>query len=696
MWLPLLRRSSAKDPIAGLSPLSTASLRHKKATMLVVVASFLLTYVMTWFLPRVFEPWNAQVMDMLFRWRSTSKRLQPPYDPTVVHIDLNNSSIQQLDNFYLNRSHFARLLRNLTALGVAIQFYDFIFAAKSNERDDHALIEGTRAAGNVYYGMAFALREEQGRPKAGREGPKQREINGFLEAESWRVKVEGDPRSLYLGVDPLMTFKALATAARGLGFLTIEPDRDGVFRRVPLVIRYLDGYYPSLPFRIVCDYLGVPPDRILVRPGNEVVLEGACRPGGIPHDIHIPVDNRGNMLVNFVGPWERMRHWTFADIYRLGEDREELEMWREDLAGKIAVISDVSTGAADVRPVPTDVNYPLSGLHANVINTILTERFLRELPVWKTMGLEAVLMGLLLALSVYGSSRLFLLGNVFLVTGYLLVVAGLFLGAGIILRVVQPLTAVIATAVMVTGYRYLNEARQKEVLRRSFEAYFPPSVVRKIMAHPEMIVSGGQKKELTILFSDIKNFTRYTASLSPDEIQKALNEYFEAMVEIVFRHQGTVDKYIGDGLMVFFGDPEPLADHAVQCVQAAIDMQRKAKLLHKRWQREGRLPIEIRIGINTGWVVVGNMGSPRQFSYTVLGAAVNLAQRLESQAPVGGILISERTLELIAGEVPTRAMETIQVKGLEAPVNVYEVVFDGQEESAPQPLAASAKVGTTG
>ncbi|HBZ55978.1 MAG TPA: hypothetical protein DEO88_11290, partial [Syntrophobacteraceae bacterium] len=179
MWLPLLRRSSAKDPIAGLSPLSTASLRHKKATMLVVVASFLLTYVMTWFLPRVFEPWNAQVMDMLFRWRSTSKRLQPPYDPTVVHIDLNNSSIQQLDNFYLNRSHFARLLRNLTALGVAIQFYDFIFAAKSNERDDHALIEGTRAAGNVYYGMAFALREEQGRPKAGREGPKQREINGF-------------------------------------------------------------------------------------------------------------------------------------------------------------------------------------------------------------------------------------------------------------------------------------------------------------------------------------------------------------------------------------------------------------------------------------------------------------------------------------------------------------------------------------
>ena len=146
-----------------------------------VVTSFLAIYVLTWLLPRVFEPWNAQVMDMLFRWRSTSSRFQPPYDPTVVHIDLNNSSIQQLDNFYLNRSHFARVLGNLNRLGVASQFYDFIFAAKSNERDDNTLIEGTRIAGNVYYGLAFALHDQPTPPKAGRAAANQREINGFLE-----------------------------------------------------------------------------------------------------------------------------------------------------------------------------------------------------------------------------------------------------------------------------------------------------------------------------------------------------------------------------------------------------------------------------------------------------------------------------------------------------------------------------------
>jgi adenylate cyclase len=677
--------------------LNTANWRQRRATILVVVTSFLAIYVLTWMLPRVFEPWNAQVMDMLFRWRSTSSRFQPTYDPTVVHIDLNNSSIQQLDNFYLNRSHFARVLGNLNRLGVASQFYDFIFAAKSNERDDNALIEGTRTAGNVYYGMAFSLHNQSTTtPKAGRTGAKQREINGFLESQRWMVTVEGDPQSLYVGVDPLTTFVALASAARGLGFLTIEPDQDGVFRRVPLLVRYADGYFPSLPFRIVCDYLAVSPERILVRPGKEIVLSGACRPGGLPHDVHIPIDDRGNMLVNFVGPWERMKHWTFAEIYRLGDDREELEMWREDLTGKIVVISDVSTGAADVRPVPTDASYPLSGLHANVLNTILTERLLRELPLWNTLGVEVLLVVLLLMLSLYCSSRVFLLGNVLLVTGYLAVVAGMFLGSGIMLRVVQPLTAVAAAAVIVTAHRYLNEARQKEVLRRSFEAYFPPSVVRKIMAHPETIVSGGQKKELTILFSDIKNFTQHSANLSPDQIQKALNEYFEAMVEIVFRHRGTVDKYIGDGLMVFFGDPEPLPDHALQCVLAAIDMQRQTRKLYHRWQREGGFPIEIRVGINTGWVVVGNMGSSRQFSYTVLGAAVNLAQRLESNAPVGGILISERTRQLIEGKVSTRAMKSIRVKGLKEPVNAYEVVFDLEEGSATETLRTRLKSGSAG
>lgn len=146
------------------------------------------------------------------------------------------------------------------------------------------------------------------------------------------------------------------------------------------------------------------------------------------------------------------------------------------------------------------------------------------------------------------------------------------------------------------------------------------------------------------------------------------------MVEIVFAHQGTVDKYIGDGLMVFFGDPEPIPDHALRAVQAAAEMQKKAAELSAKWTASGGFPVQIRIGINTGEVVVGNMGSSRRLSYTVLGAAVNLAKRLESNAPVNGILVSERTYELVRSSVPTRSMGKIKVKGIEEPVSTYVIL----------------------
>mgnify|MGYP003348170222 FL=1 len=212
------------------------------------------------------------------------------------------------------------------------------------------------------------------------------------------------------------------------------------------------------------------------------------------------------------------------------------------------------------------------------------------------------------------------------------------------------------------------------MLFRSFEAYFPPNVVGRIMANPHLIASVGERKELTIMFSDLVGFTGRSASMSPDEIRVLLNSYFEAMIDIVFKYEGTVDKFMGDGLMVFFGDPDPQPDHALRCVRMAIDMQKKIRELSHSWEQGGGRPLQARIGINSGLVVVGNMGSARRLSYTVLGSAVNLAQRLESNAPLGGILISQRTQELIDGAVPTRHVGQVQIKGLEEPVDAFEVL----------------------
>ena len=655
---------------------TNSSRRQTKVTLLLVVAALVASHLGLWLLPGVFASWNGQMIDRLFRLRHAVDRLRPPYDETIVHVDLNNTTIQKLNNYYLSRSHFAQVARNLAAMGVAAQAYDFIFASRLNPQDDQALIEATRAAGKVYYGLAFSLSHDA-TPSSTRRTAGNEEVRPYLDRTKWPLQGIGDLNELYVGKNPLVTFIPLSSAAKGLGFLNLRPDTDGVFRRLPLLVKYDDGCYPSFALRIICDYLGVSPEKIIVAPGHNVTLKEAGRPGGTRHDIVIPIDARGNMLVNFIGPWDRLTHYNLVDIYQASANEDEMENWADELRGKIVLISDVSTGVTDLGPVPTDLSFPLSGFHANAIHTILSEQFLREASRVEMLLVELGLAALVVLLSLRFATAFYPIHMVLLAVGYLVVVGASFLKAGLVLDVMGPLLMVTMAAILVTAYRFFVGAKEKEVLRRTFEAYFPPLVVKKLVANPAFLALGGQKKELTILFSDIKDFTTHSSVLAPAQIQHFLNEYFEAMVEIVFQHEGTVDKYIGDGLMVFFGDPEPQPDHALRCVRTAIEMQQRTAELREKWVQNGGFPLRIRIGINTGEVVVGNMGSARRLAYTVLGSAVNLASRLESNAPVGGILISERTYELVKADIPAQPVGPLTVKGLATPVTAYTVQGPG-------------------
>ena len=644
------------------------------------MASFLTIYLLFWLLPNVFEPWNAQTIDQFFAFRSRFDALRPAYDSSIVHVDISDRTFDALANSYLNRFQYAQVVQNLAEMQTAAQIWDFIFPARTNLQEDSAFVVATANARNAYFGLAFNLAQV----KPSRPRSRVSRADQYLDMTKWNVQIDGDTRDLYYAYDPIITFSALSAASRGLGYLNISFDRDGVYRRVPLLFRYHESFYPSFAFRAVCDYLGVTPDRVILKPGSSLTLKDARRPGGEPRDIVIPIDHSANMLVNYVGPLVRddkvhsMLHFNFADILRASNDRTELDMWGDVLGGKIAVVSEVRTGASDVGPIPTDNQFPLSGVHSNSINTILTGNFLREAGGVEMVLVELAVMIVLVTLALRLSSRNFSLGSFGLIVVYFLAAGLVFLYANLILNVLRPILQVGLAAFTVIAYRYVNEQKEKEVLRRTFEAYFPPAVVRKIMLNPSLVTAAGQKKELTILFSDIKSFTTHSSTLTPDEIQKLLNEYFDSMVEIVFKYEGTVDKFIGDGLMVFFGDPEPQPDHAVRCVKAAIEMQQKCRELKARWVQEGKFPLMIRIGINTGPVVVGNMGSDRRLSYTVLGADVNLAQRLEANAPVEGIMIAQRTYEFVKDRIPTRPLEPIMVKGLDKPIKVYEVVVQDQ------------------
>jgi adenylate cyclase len=648
-----------------------ATLVNVRATGILAVATFIFVHFLFWAFPAVFESWNSQIIDRMFVLRTSLPSFSPRYDSSVVHVDLSDRTIAGLQNFYLTRAHYAQVISNLGAMGTSAQVWDYIFPGHTTPDEDRKFVEATSQAGNVTFGMKFSLFENP--PDHGEDATL--DHIRYLDSTAWDIQVEGELEDLWHAGSPITTLPEVARVSRGLGYLSLKFDADGVFRRAPLVVRYRDKFYPSFAFRVACDYLGVTPDRITLVPGDFILLKGARRPGGDPNDMRIPVDRHANILINWIGPWGTMLHYDFGEVLRASDDQDELELFSEEMSGRIAVVSEVATGSADVGPVPTDNNFPLSGLHANVIYSIISNQFVKEVGRGWMVVIEAAILVILLVLALRFSSVWLSLSMVGILVLYLAVACLLALG-GIVVDPLHPTLMILLGMVSIVGYRFFDEEKNKEALRRSFEAYFPPTVVKKIMANPELITAGGQKKELTILFSDIKSFTTYSSTMKPDEIQRLLNEYFGAMVDIVFKHEGTVDKFIGDGLMVFFGDPEPQEDHALRGVLAAIEMQKKTRELKRKWEADGKFPIRIRVGVNTGPVVVGNMGSARRLSYTVLGADVNLAQRLEANAPVEGIMISRRTYELVKEHIKTRPLEAVKVKGIDESIEVWEVVVE--------------------
>ena len=347
-----------------------------------LAAVLILAHSAHWALPELFEPLAAQVTDRLFTLRSSVDFLAPEYDDTVVHIPIDDQSLRERLDFYLDREEYARVVRNLGP-AVAAQFHDAVFAAPQTAQADAVLAEATAEAGNVYYGMAAGVAPSAAAFDRSLLDPAARAV---IKKNRWHLRVEGDRSSLLAVTRPFVTFAELSAPARGVGFLDIVPDPDGVYRRAPLLARDGDEFIPGLPLRVVCDYLGVGPERIVVRPGREIVLEGAQRPGeDTARDLHIPIDDRGQMIVNYIGPWGRMKTYPLMVVYDASDDRFELEDLEEELRGKVVIVSEVATGQGDVGPVPTDPLFPRAGIHANVIHGILTGEFIRDLSTLETL-----------------------------------------------------------------------------------------------------------------------------------------------------------------------------------------------------------------------------------------------------------------------------------------------------------------------
>ncbi len=455
----------------------------------------------------------------------------------------------------------------------------------------------------------------------------------------------------------------ISNAAAGAGYFNIFPDRDGTVRWIPLVIEYQGSHYCALSLAVLQKYLDDPPLALRIAEfGVDEIRLG---------NLLIPTNEEGRMLINYRGPKNTFPHFSATDVIH---GRIPPDTFRD----KIVLVGATALGIYDIRVTPFDHVFPGLEIHANVIDSILQRQFLHR-PNWVTLFdfLAIVLIGLILGIILPRLTALRgALAAAILLISFALFAKFLFQEHGVWVNMTYPLLNLIGVYSGITGYRYMTEELEKKRVRGAFQYYLSPPVVEQMLKNPEKLKLGGEKKNLTVLFSDIRGFTSISELMTPEALVKFLNKYLTKMTGIVFKYDGLLDKYIGDAIMAIWGAPLDQADQAERACLAGLEMVNALQILQKKWAAEGLPSLDIGIGINTGPMVVGNMGSERRFNYTVMGDSVNLGSRLEGLNKVYGthLIVSATTYEGVREKILGRELDSVRVKGKAQSVKIYELL----------------------
>jgi adenylate cyclase len=470
-------------------------------------------------------------------------------------------------------------------------------------------------------------------------------------------------------------------------------DPDGTIRKNHLIYRYGATYIPAMGLKavMVAKNLGLLVN--IERNPYDYYLKGVrqmtfTNADGIP-TTNIPVDFEGALPINYAGPQKMFPYLSVSELFngkdsmyiekRQGQKIEKIEVNKSEwIKDRIFLVGATATGIYDLRVTPFEENFPGPETHVNIIDNLLRSDFLsthEDEPPYM-LGFM-MLVGLLLS---------FAIGNLGALSGLLIslsVIASviwadfkLFFSEGTVITVIIPLLLFSVLYVSLTFYKYLTEERKKKELKGTFQKYVSPAIVDEVLKDPENIQLGGRKERMTVLFSDIRGFTTISEQLDPGALSDLLNSYLTPMTDLVFSNKGTLDKYMGDAVMAFFGAPISYPEHAKMGVKCALEMLEKLSELQKQYKEQGLPPIDVGIGLNTGEMSVGNMGSETVRSYTVMGDAVNLGSRLEGINKQYGtrIIISEFTYQDVKDDFICREIDWVKVKGKLEPVKIYEVV----------------------
>jgi len=596
--------------------------------------------------------------------------------PAVVMAVIDERSLDAEGRWPWPRSKVAALVDALSRDGARVIAFDVAFAEPAAPEDDLALaaaIERSPARVVLGYFLHWHV-DDLGYRLEPREIERRTSLISGSRYPMIRSREPDFRRVPFLeAYAPQPNLDVLTEAASSSGYFSFASDEDGVLRRMPLAIQIGEDVFAPLALASAWQYLGRP--ELVLRVERHGV-EGVQLGGTL-----IPTDESGQLLIDYLGPPRTIPGVSVTDIL-------QAKVAPGTFTDKVVLVGATAVGTHDLRSSPFSPVHAGTEINATVIDNIVTGRFLDRPEWWKVFDLLAIILLASLVAIVVTRTRAVagLLSGAALFGGYVLLAGWLFSRHGVWLSMVYPLLALGLNYTGLTAYRYLTEERERRRMKAMFGQYVAPAVVEELLEDPGRLKLGGEEKVLTVLFSDLEGFTSQCERCTPREMVGILGDYYERMTEQVFAHGGTLKEYVGDELMAFFGAPIDQPDHAARACAAALAMRERRLALNTEWAATGRPPLRARTGINSGPMLVGNLGSRYRFAYGVLGDQVNLGSRLEGLNRVYGtdILVGESTALLVQPSFLLRELDVVRVKGKQQAVRVYELLASA---GAPLPPA---------
>jgi len=635
---------------------------------------------------RVWDP--APVEEIRIRTFDTFQRIDPrtKTQRPVTIVDIDDKSMEKLGQWPWPRTRIADLITELTRLGAVVIAFDVVFPEPDRLNPDAVaqsirnLDEETRARLSSLPSndqvLADALRNsrvvlgESGLPEEITALDKSLPVTGLA------MLGEEPQKFMFQFPGLLRNVPVLEHAAAGRGLFTIRPERDGIVRRVPMIMLAQGLTMPSLSFEM-----------LRVASGSGTILTRA-EPAGIQSigikGIRIPTDKNGQLWVHFAR--------NDASIYVPAINVLERNVSPAMIAGKLVLIGTSAVGLNDIKTTPVSRAMPGVEIHAQVLETALTGALITQPNYGLVLELiTAVLFGLLVIVMapLFGPITLVVLGAVFATT---LIGTSWYYYAQHrqLIDFTYPLMSTTAIYLTLIFSSFVREQAQRKQIRGAFAQYMSPVLVEQLAQSPEKLVLGGEEREMTIMFSDVRGFTTISESYKhdPQGLTALMNRFLTPLTNAILARKGYIDKYMGDAIMAFWNAPLDDREHEINACEAAIDMLDRIDELNKVRELEAQegghvyIPINVGVGLNTGIGVVGNMGSDLKFNYSVLGDSVNLASRLEGQTKEYGfpIIVGSKTAMAVKEKFAILELDFIMVKGKREPEVIYAIA--GREDTA--------------